>query len=78
MPYNASIFNCMYVVLKITFILIAIHTGLLWSVQTSPELSDNINVASEAKVELIHFLHLWLRVIHHIYFSSQSGHFCYW
>ena len=40
MPYNVSIFNFMYVVLKITFILIVIHTGLLWSVETSPELSD--------------------------------------
>ena len=46
----------MSVVLKIAFILIVIYTGL-WSVETSPELSDNNNVASEAKAELIHFLH---------------------
>ena len=45
----------MYVIHRISFILIVIHTGLLWSVQTSPELSDNNNVASEAKVELIFF-----------------------
>ena len=54
-----SIFNCMYmyVVLKITFILIVIHTGLLWSVETFPELSDSNNVASEATIEFILFLH---------------------
>ena len=57
MPYNVSIFNCMYVVLKIAFILIVIYTGLLWSVETSPELSDNNNLVSEAKAELILFLH---------------------
>ena len=52
-----SIFNCMFVILKIAFILIVIHTGLLSRVETSPELSDDNNVASEAKAELIHFLH---------------------
>ena len=56
MHYNVSIFNFMYV-LKIAFILIVIYKGLLWSVETSPELSDNNNVASEAKAELIYFLH---------------------
>ena len=55
MPYNVSIFNCMYVILKIIFILIVIHTGLLWSIETSPELSGNNSVASEAKAELIFF-----------------------
>ena len=45
-------------ILKIAFILIVIHTGLLWSVETSPELSDNNNVASEAKAELILFFAL--------------------
>ena len=37
--------------------MIVIHKGLLWSVESSPELSDNNNVASEAKAELILFLH---------------------
>ena len=57
MPYNVSIFNRMCVILKIAFILIVIYKGLLWSVETSPELSDNNNVASEAKAELILLLH---------------------
>ena len=47
----------MCVILKIAFILIVIYTGLLWSVETSPELSDYNNVASEAKAELTLFLH---------------------
>ena len=35
--------------------MIVIYTGSLWSVETSPELSDKNNVASEVKIEFILF-----------------------
>ena len=58
----------MSVVLKIAFILIVIYTGLLWSVETSPELSDNNNVASETKAELKFFFTLAASCNSFVYF----------
>ena len=59
----------MNIILIIAFILILIHTALLWNIETS-ELSDNNNVASEAKVQLILYC---ISIMNHIYFSFLSG-----